>query len=303
MAAVQIFNNPNTTFKSETFVVLMVIAWTYLLHAYYKTHSVEYRYCKVVGKRRRFIRTKSGAFRHWDFSECLSSKDCPLDPIVVLNLRFILGLRDEIEHRMTTQIDDLLSARFQACCINYHEVMDSLFGEKWGIAHDLSVSLQFSSLTEEQVDQLSNQEYLPANIKTFIEGFDSQLTPEQYSSSKFAYRVFFLPKTINNPNQADKVVTVVKEGSELAKSVNATIAVVKEKEKPKWRPTRIVSKMQSEGFKEFTITTHYHLWKELDAKKEGKGFGVQVEGVWYWYDSWVDEVRKYCQEKEPKFKT
>lgn len=36
LAAVQIFNNPNVTFKSETYVVLMIIAWTYLLHAYFR---------------------------------------------------------------------------------------------------------------------------------------------------------------------------------------------------------------------------------------------------------------------------
>ena len=42
--AVQTFNNPLTTFKTETFIVLMVIAWTYLLHAYYRHKGVEYRY-------------------------------------------------------------------------------------------------------------------------------------------------------------------------------------------------------------------------------------------------------------------
>ena len=33
-AAVQIFNSPLITFKSEIFIVLMNIAWTYLLHAH-----------------------------------------------------------------------------------------------------------------------------------------------------------------------------------------------------------------------------------------------------------------------------
>lgn len=33
LAAVQIFNNPQITFKSEMFIVLMNIAWTYMLHA------------------------------------------------------------------------------------------------------------------------------------------------------------------------------------------------------------------------------------------------------------------------------
>lgn len=36
LAAVQIFNNPNISFKSESYVVLMIIAWTYLLHAYFR---------------------------------------------------------------------------------------------------------------------------------------------------------------------------------------------------------------------------------------------------------------------------
>ena len=42
--AVQTFNNPLTTFKTETFIVLMNIAWMYLLHAYYRREGVEYRY-------------------------------------------------------------------------------------------------------------------------------------------------------------------------------------------------------------------------------------------------------------------
>ncbi len=44
LAAVQIFNNPNVTFKSETYIVLMIIAWTYLLHGYYRTKKIDYRY-------------------------------------------------------------------------------------------------------------------------------------------------------------------------------------------------------------------------------------------------------------------
>jgi hypothetical protein len=41
LAAIQVFNNPLITFKSETFIVLMNIAWTHLLHAYYRRNDVE----------------------------------------------------------------------------------------------------------------------------------------------------------------------------------------------------------------------------------------------------------------------
>ena len=42
--AVQSYNNPRTYFRSEIFIVTAIIAWTYLLHAYYKMQNVDYRY-------------------------------------------------------------------------------------------------------------------------------------------------------------------------------------------------------------------------------------------------------------------
>jgi hypothetical protein len=42
LAAVQVFNNPAITFKSEIFVVMMVISWTYLLHAHFRKQGIEF---------------------------------------------------------------------------------------------------------------------------------------------------------------------------------------------------------------------------------------------------------------------
>ena len=50
LAAVQIFNSPSVTFKTETYIVLMIIAWTYLLHAYYRGKKVDYRYSLREGR-------------------------------------------------------------------------------------------------------------------------------------------------------------------------------------------------------------------------------------------------------------
>lgn len=295
LAAVQIFNNPNVTFKSETYAVLMVIAWTYLLHAFYRHARIDYRYFADGPKRRHFDRTKNGAFKHWELERCLDDQRCPLDREVTQNLKFMIGLRHEIEHQMTTRIDDLLSARFQACCINYHEAAASLFGEEYGIAKHLAVSLQFSSLGREQVDTLQQHEGLPAHIKSYIEGFDGALTPAEFGSPKFAYRVIFVPKTANHPNQADQAITFVKADSEIARTVNAQYTVIKETERPKWLPSQIVSKMRADGFTRFGMQHHTDLWKARDAKGPGTTYGVQLAKTWYWYEGWVEEVRKHCQ--------
>ena len=77
LAAVQIFNNPNISFKSESYVVLMMISWTYLLHTHYRGKKIEYRYFKQKGSRRRFDKTKHGADKYWELERCLNDTQSP----------------------------------------------------------------------------------------------------------------------------------------------------------------------------------------------------------------------------------
>lgn len=98
LSAVQIYNNPQITFKSETYISLAVIAWTYLLHAYYANHGVDFRYYKEQGKRKVYDRTKHGAYKHWELERCLDDNSSPIDQITAKNLKFLIGIRHEIEH-------------------------------------------------------------------------------------------------------------------------------------------------------------------------------------------------------------
>src|SRR5205823_3156470 len=79
LAAVQLFNNPLISFKTESFIVLSQIAWIYLLHAYYRSQRIEYRYFKTVRKRRVFERNSDGSKRHWELEACINAEACPLD--------------------------------------------------------------------------------------------------------------------------------------------------------------------------------------------------------------------------------
>lgn len=161
LCAVQIFNNPNIVFKSESFIVLSVISWTYLLHAYYRENKIEYRYHEVKNNRRQFYKTKRGAYKFWELERCLNDTFSPVDKTTAANLRFLIGLRHEIEHQMTSKIDDYLSARFQACCVNYNHYVKKLFGNSNAIDKHLSFSLQFSSISDDQQMQLKSFSDLP----------------------------------------------------------------------------------------------------------------------------------------------
>jgi len=302
LAAVQIFNNPNISFKAESYIVLMIIAWTYLLHAYYRSKKVEHRYFTAQGKRRKFDRTKKGACKYWELERCLNDENSPIDKDTANNLRFLIGLRHEIEHQMTTRIDDLLSARFQACCLNYNHYLKMLFSNLDGIDKHLSFSLQFSTISIEQKDLLAEHSDLPANIQSYVQDFDSSLNDDEYGSQRYAYRILFVPKSANRRGQADRVIEFVKSDSKLAGDVNKQYAVIKETEKEKYLPSQIVETMQNEGFSGFSMHNHTALWKKHKAKNPAKGYGTMVAGkYWHWYERWVEVVRKHCQDNKEAY--
>ena len=96
--------------------------------------------------------------------------------------------------------------------------------------------------------------------------------------------------------QADRVIEFVKSDSPLAEKANVEYAVIKETERKKLLPKQIIELMKTEGYSGFGMYQHTELWKKLDAKKSGKGYGTMVaDKHWHWYDSWVEVVRKHCQ--------
>lgn len=302
LSAVQIFNNPNIQFKSENFIVLSNIAWMYMLHAYYRDKNVEYRYFQMAGKRKRFDKTKRGAHKYWELERCLNCDDSPIDNVTSSNLRFLIGLRHEIEHQMTTKIDDYLSARFQSCCLNFNHYIKKLFGTKYAIDKHLSISLQFSTINDDQKDQLKEFKDLPKNIATYINDFDEDLSEELYNDIRFSYRVLYVPKSANRKGQADKVIEFIPADSPEAKGLNKEYVLIKEKEKKKYLPGHIVEMMKEKGYVKFSMHWHTQLWKEKDARNPNKNLGTSVEGYWYWYENWVKIVEDHCKEFETDYK-
>ena len=292
--AVQTFNNPLTTFKAETFIVLMVIAWMYLLHAYYRREGVEYRYFDKGAKRRRFHRTKSGAHKYWELERCLNDDKCPLDSATKSNLRFQIGLRHEIEHHKSAGAGEQFVGNYLACCLNYERAVVELFGDRYGLGNALAFTLQFRDLSEVPAAAEAPKP-LPSNVAKYVQQFEADLPDEEFQSPRFSCRLIFTRKLANRRGQADRAIEFISPDSELAKVIDKEYWVQKEVEKPKCLPSRIVKRMNDEGYPGFKMHHHTRLWKELDAKNTGKGYGVEVAGTWYWYERWVEVVRDHCR--------
>ena len=300
IAAVYIFNAGGLYFRAELFIVTAIIAWTYFLHSWYRRENIDYRYYRIVDGVRQVEKTENGAEKYWELGRCLRHDRCPVDRDVINNLQFLIDLRHEIEHRSTSRIDEAVSAKLQACCLNFNDAIKGLFGAQFGLERRLPIALQFVTFSTDQTALLKRAINLPANIDAMMTAFHGRLTPEELANPRFAYRYAFVPKVVNRPGNADVAVEFVRAGSEEAEAINRVL--LKEVEKPKYRPGQIVQIMRQNGFPRFNMTHHTDLWQSLDAKNPNKGFGVRMlDRTWYWYENWLERVRAHCEENAVQY--
>ena len=288
--AVQGFNNPRAYFKAEVFIVTAVIAWTYLMHAHLKRTGVDYRHRHH--RTNEVLKTKHGAERHWELEHCLGAPGCPLDDATKANLKFLIEIRHEIEHQMTRRIDDFISAKLQACCLNFNNAIKSMFGAEYGLDRELGVALQFAGISKTQRDQLLRESYLPQHLVTAYNAYEEALPDALIRDPRCAYRVAYVEVSANSRGKADQVIEFIRpdsaEGQEIAR------VLIKESERKKYKPKDVVAMMAAEGHAGFNMYAHQLLWQAAEAKNPAHRYGVELRpGDWWWYDKWVDYVRAH----------
>lgn len=297
IAAVRTFNGAGLQFRAELFIVTAVIAWTYLMHAYFKRENVDYRY-KKGGK---VLKTKHGADKYWELTSCLDCDRSPLPSATAKNLHFLIGLRHEIEHRSTSKLDVAISAALQACCINFNAQIAKLFGAQFALERDLPIALQLVTFSPAQRSLLKAQKQLPAHIQTMMSQFFDTLTEDEQKDPRFAYRVAFVQK-VGKPSKNDFAVEFIDSTDERAVRVNAVL--VKDVDKARFSASQVVTAVKAAGFPKFTLHQHTQLWKTLSAKDPAKGFGKQgvYASTWEWFQPWIARVQQYCEDQGDKFR-
>ena len=291
LSAVQVYNNPLTRFKTESYIVLFNIAWTYLLHAYYKEKKIDYRYYIIKNIRKTYDKNPDGTIRYWDLMKCIRVTECPLDEHTVNNLKFLIGLRNQIVHKNVPELDAHLSARYQACALNYNFYLKKLHGEKFSLDNNLALSLQFGELDYAQKDIIKDKnELIPKSVQTYIAEFDRGLSPAHLSNERFSYKLLFVKVNAKRQGQADRVIEFLDPKSELAKTISREYWVKEDREKPKFLPTQVIQKVKEAGFTSFGMHQHTSFWQQHNAKNPSKGFGIKVVKTWYWYENWIDFI-------------
>lgn len=150
LAAVDAYNRPGPRFRTAQYLVLIIIAWTAVFHAiFYKKGKRPWYRKPSTGTGVRYIKV-DGEPKHWDLGECVKQYFSDKPPPERKNLEFIIGLRNKVEHRHLPELDPALYGECQAALSNLEEMLVSEFGQKWAIAEQLAIALQFSRIVPEE---------------------------------------------------------------------------------------------------------------------------------------------------------
>ena len=220
---------------------------------------------------------------------------CPFDNATKTNLRFLIAIRHEIEHQMTNSIDDAISSKLQACVFNYNYYLKTLFGNKYSIDKELSLAISIGGVDPTALKK--NVKGLNENLTKFISEFEENLPEDVFKSTKYSYKIMYIPISTSKRGQADKAIEFLKLTEEQKDKIH-DIVLVKNSERPKYKPKAIVEMMRKEGYKDFTINKHTKIWKELKEKGvDLSSYRIELsDGNPYWYENWIECVRIYCAE-------
>lgn len=294
IAAVHVFNSAGLMFRAELYITTAIIAWTYLLHAYYKREGISYKYKGKI--------TAHGADRHRDLTQCLTTGKCPISEGAKTNLRFLIELWHEIEHQSTSRIDDAIGAELQSCALNFNEALRSIFGNQFGLEKRLPIALQFVSFGPDQRSRLKKASNLPAHVSSFISAFEHGLTDDQVKDPAFRLKIAFVPIAAKKAAGSDVAIVTIKPGSDTAQEVSDVI--FKEVNRERYIRKDVLAAVKKAGFPRFGTGDHTKLVQELDAKDPAKGYGCQGEykGMWVWYDRWIKRVLEHCKEQGDRYR-
>ncbi|MEM4222320.1 MAG: DUF3644 domain-containing protein, partial [archaeon] len=246
LLAIEYYNKPAVSFKSEGFIVMMCIAWTSFFHAYFLKNKIKPFYRKKeIGKRPRFqmiieklpngkeIKDK----KWWDLNKCINEFfKLNRDLGIQKNIEFLSGLRNLIVHRNLPELDASIYGECQACVLNFNKYLEEYFGQKHRIDNLLSFSIQLFQNPKNFIEA-SSQELKKKGaeeVVEYIKAFRSALRTDILEMPEYSFKAVLIK--VKNHESKDALALRFINENELTEEQkgnlkNMGIVLVKEKEK------------------------------------------------------------------------
>lgn len=289
--AVHCFNSPGTTFKTESFAVLSIIAWTYMLHEYYQRREVK-------------IQDENG--RSISLGEMIDRADCPLSDGVKININALRKIRNEVEHLLLGASDDRYYDIYQSCAINYETWITKLFGNRLSLGTDLAVAIQFSKIQLDQVSNLHSFE-VPARIQALDAALINGLTENQINDIEFRLRVVF---SMTSSSKTGSHIRFIHPESEEGREIsNVLIKHKPADERYIFKPLGVVREVSKIIGTQFNMRNHTQAWMLFKVRPKNGSKKPQktdlryccynkVHGDYTYSEEWVKKLVDIVQDHE-----
>lgn len=314
MHALDSYNRPNTIFRSEGFTVMMVIAWRSLFHAIFEQRGISYVYLndddtpKII----------DGEEKAWELSQCVKEFFGNSTNAIRMNLEFMIGLRNRIEHRYVPALDPHIAGECQALILNFDNLLVEKFGDFYALREALAVPIQTSNMRSaaqmDAVKQFQAKQY--DDLIDYIESFRAELPDAIYQDPNFSFRVYLIPKIGNHQSSSDLAFEFVKYDRSKPEDMQALehqVALIKERQvqvanQGTYKPSHVAKLVAERTRRTFKIHHHTLAWKMYGVRKSGENpegckteycqFD-QVHSDYIYTQEWVDFlVRKLSDKAE-----
>jgi len=325
LTAVATYNTPNSKFRLDNYIVLMIVAWTKAFHSYYQSTIGERYFYKEKNGHYKMV---DGDKKAWELAECIKNyqkiptESYKLSEAVVANLKFFIGIRNKIEHRFWdgSVLDILLFGECQSLLYNYENFVLHHFGDDYAINTCFADALQFSPLRAK--DQIISQRQLLSkdmqDIKKYIDKYKTDLSQEVYDSQEYSVKLLQIPR-VSNTNRSDLSVEFVNWNtlSEADREAYRKIsAIIKDKKiiqnvanSNLLRPKQVVAEVKKQIGMEFGIHHHTCIWKAFQIRPCGETVDKfetndkycvydEPHGDYLYTTAWVNFISKLFKEHD-----
>jgi hypothetical protein len=273
LQAVRVYNDPVAGFRTETFIVLMVIAWNALLQAMLERDQIDC-YERDAKNQEILIEGRPKVCDTWALAGLAIPQ--PEMRAVRANLDFFLRLRHRISHRYIPALDLHVTSEAQAMLLNFENLLAKEFGEDAALADQLAVPLQLSGFREaSRIRSLrAAQARLPVDVQDFLREHRRDVEEDILRSSDYALPIFFVPVAANRERSADAVVRFLRPGDlspELEAALEQLAVVPKPKRVPVasddlFRPMEVMRQVGERVSVRFTTDIHQRAWKFFNVR-------------------------------------
>ena len=298
--SIDIYNRPIVAFRSQGYIVMMIIAWTALFHAIYELTETDYFYKNKDGT----DKIIDGDKKAWELDRCLDKCDNMISDAAKRNLSLFISLRNKIEHRYVPAFDFDVFGECQAMLLNFESLITEKFGDYYALNNTLSFPLQVSSVRHEAqtdvIKKVQSQHY--NELKEYIEAYRGSLEDSIYSNSQYSFRVFLIPQLGNHQSSSDCAVEFVKfdpDNPDEFEALKKDIALIREQRVPvanqgKYKPQMVCDVLSDRMGKKISVSLHTFAWKTYDVRKQGK----QADGCNTKYCQYDEAHRDYVYTQE-----